>query len=273
MRRIDRYERQKHFKNIIGCILMVALVLGGVAVFRKKKQIDTRAAGLDKDSFCPKVGILSVTAVVIDNTDALSPVQKASLRGQLEGVVNSVPQNGRLDIYAVESSRNGLVKPLFSMCSPGRKEEVSEWTSNPERVAKRWRDKFYDPAILKIEASLEQSKRDSSPIMETIQSVSISSLQDNIMSDSAQRKLVIASDMIEFGPDLNLYKGVPPVREFIKSETFRKLRGNLRRVDVSIMLFRRATAAHIQGEEFIDFWAAVLSQQGAQDVVSRPVVG
>ncbi len=273
MRRIDRYERQKHLKNIIGCVLMALFVFGGVVVFLRKKQVDSRAAGLDKDNFCPRVGILSVTALVIDNTDALSPIQKASLRGQLEGVVNSVSQNGRLDIYVVESSRNGLLKPLFSMCSPGRKEEVSEWTSNPERVGKRWRDKFYDPAIAKIEASLDLTKRDSSPIMETIQSVSISSFQDNRMSDSAQRRLVIASDMIEYGPDLNLYKGVPPVREFVKSENFRKLRGDLRRVQVSIMLFRRETAAHIQREEFIEFWAAVLTQQGAQDVISKPVVG
>jgi hypothetical protein len=39
------------------------------------------------------------------------------------------------------------------------------------------------------------------------------------------------------------------------------------------MLFRRETAAHIQREEFIEFWAAVLTQQGAQDVISKPVVG
>ncbi len=273
MRRIDKYERQRFLKNVMGFCLVVLLVLGGAIVLIKKKQVDSRTAELDKDNLCQKEGIPSVTAIVIDNTDALSAVQKASLRGQLEGIVNTVSQYGRLDIYAVESSQNGLVKPLFSMCSPGRKDEVSEWTANPERVAKRWREKFFDPALAKVDSCLEQSKRDTSPIMETIQSVSISSLQDNLLSDGARRKLVLASDMIEFGPDLNLYKGIPEVREFIKSESFRKLRGDLRRVEVSIMLFRRVTAAHIQREDFMDFWAAVLTQQGAQDVVSRPVVG
>lgn len=273
MKRSDKYERQRTIKTILGSFVITGLLLVAAAVFLLKRQVDSRSAQVDKDSFCPKDGITAVTALIVDSTDALSAVQKASLRVELEKAVNAVARYGRLDIYAVESSQRGLPKPLFSMCSPGRREEASPWTSNPERVERRWRDRFYSPALSRIDACFEQARRESSPIMETIQSVSISSFRNGLVSDNAHRQLVLASDMIEFSPDLNMYRGVPSIHDFFNGESFRKLRGDLRGVDVSILLFRRATAAQIQRQNFIDFWAALLVQQGAIDVRSKPIVG
>jgi hypothetical protein len=273
VRRVDRYEQQQRNRVALGTIIIVVLLSGVAFIFFQKKEVEKVAAAIDRMSFCPLKEIESVTAIVIDNTDVLSPIQKRSLETQLRAVVEKVPRHGKLELYAIESTKAGTVAPRFSMCSPGRKEEVSEWTENPERTAKQWREKFQEPALSTISGLLQSPKRDSSPIMETIQSVSLTSLSDLAVSHRAQRSLIVASDMLEFGADLNMYKGVPNAEEFMRSDAFRKLKGNLRGVEVSILLFRRASAAHIQNDNFIQFWGTFFDKQGVVDVVTSPVVG
>jgi hypothetical protein len=253
-------------KNLLGAGLIVAaLIIAGAILWYSRGQ-KAALATVDKVTHCPAGDIESVTAVLIDNTDSLTPIQKASLRTQLTKVVEEVPKGGRLDIYSVQSTQDGTIKPTFTMCSPGRASDVSELTGNPKKMEKRWRDEFNAPAWRSIDGILDISARDESPLLESIQSVSLTAFRDPTVSDSADRRLVIASDMIEYSKGLNMYKGVPSSDEFLKGELFRRVKCDLRGVKIDTLLLRRVTAAQVQSSSLVLFWRDVFfAQAGLPD--------
>jgi hypothetical protein len=152
------------------------------------------------------------------------------------------------------------------MCSPGRASDASQLTGNPKKLEKRWRDEFNAPAWRSIDGLLEISARDESPLLESIQSISLTAFRDPTVSDSADRRLVIASDMIEFSKGLNMYKGIPSSDEFLKGELFRRVKGDLRGVKIDTLLLRRVTAAQVQSSSLVLFWRDVFfAQDGSPD--------
>jgi hypothetical protein len=240
------------------------MIAGAILWFSREQRASL--ATVDKTTHCPAGDIESVTAVLIDNTDSLTPIQKASLRTQLTKVVEDVPKGGRLDIYSVQSTQNGTIKPTFTMCSPGRASDASELTGNPKKIEKRWKDEFKGPALRSIDGMLDVSARDESPLLESIQSVSLTSFRDSTVSDSADRRMVIASDMIEYSKGLNMYKGVPSSDEFLKGEFFRRVKCDLKDVKIETLLLRRVTAAQVQSSSLVLFWRDVFfAQDGLPD--------
>jgi hypothetical protein len=261
-----KQRRSGYVNNVVGSILIGCCLFVAGAVLLYSQTQKSALAAIDKTTMCPRDLLESVTAILIDNTDSLTPIQKASLRNELTKVLDSIPKSGRLDIYSVQSTQGGTIKASFSMCSPGRGSEVSELNGNPKRVEKRWRDEFNAPAWKSIDSLLEVSTRDESPLLESIQSISLTALRDPSVSDSAERRLVIASDMIEFSKGLNMYKGIPASDEFLKGETFRRVKGDLRGVKIETLLLRRATAGKVQGSSLVLFWRDVFfAQAGSPD--------
>jgi hypothetical protein len=261
-----RRRRSDPLRTFVGILLILVVSIATAAIIFYWRTEKAALAALDAKTGCPKNGIDSVTAVLIDNTDSLTPIQKASLRNQLTAVVQQVPKGGRLDIYSVQSTHDGPIKPSFSMCSPGRGEDVSELRNNPRKIEKKWKEEFNAPAWKAIDGLLEISARDESPLLESMQSISLTAFRDPAVSDSAERRLVIASDMIEFSKGLNMYKGVPSSEEFLKGEVFRRVKGDLRGVKIDTLLLRRVTAAQVQSSALVLFWRDVFfAQDGLPD--------
>jgi hypothetical protein len=256
-------RRSDHFTTLVGILLiLVVLIVGGAIIYYSRSEKAALAA-LDAKTGCPKTGIESVTAVLIDNTDSLTQIQKASLRNEITAVVNRVPKGGRLDIYSVQSTQDGTIKPSFLRCSPGKGENASEITENPRKIERKWKEEFNDGAWNAIDGLLEITARDESPLLESMQSISLTSFRDPSVSESAERRLVIASDMIEFSKGLNMYKGVPASEEFLKGEVFRRVKCDLRGVKVDTLLLRRVTAAQAQSGSLVLFWRDVFFAQKA----------
>jgi hypothetical protein len=259
-------RRSGQLNTLVGVALIGSvLIVAGAIIWYSRAQKATLAA-VDKTTLCPQAHIDSVTAILIDNTDSLTPIQRASLRNQLTKIVEEVPKDGRLDIYSVQSTHDGTIRASFSMCSPGRGSDTSELTGNPKRLEKRWRDDFNTPAWRSIDALLDGATRDESPLLESIQSISLTAFRDPAVSDSADRRLVVASDMIEFSKGLNMYKGVPASEEFLKGEVFRRVKADLRGVTIDTLLLRRVTAGQVQGASLVLFWKDVFfAQDGLPD--------
>lgn len=273
MRRRDRYRSRKVRADLLGIALCAFVVLSmGFAVVTKG-AIDKQAKSFNKDTACGKHGSSSVTAIIIDNTDNLSEIQKASLRSKLKAVVERVPIHGKLDIYPIRETTSGTVQAGFSRCNPGRGSDVNEVTGNPERVEKRWHETFEGPAWESVEMYLKPAQVKNSPLMETIQSVAISSFGEDVVTPGANKTLYVVSDMLQNSGGLNLYKGLPRQQDFFASEYFQSVAADLSGVNVEVLFLNRDSNAQRNDRVIAEFWNDIFAKQRSSDYRITRIAG
>ncbi len=271
-RRKSRRTKRAQKKNIGGYILIAVVAIALVAAFVVQNSKRQEAGRFDKATYCPKDGDISVTVIMIDQTDPLSPIQQASLRNELEKVRDEIPTHGKLEIYAVGTTVSETLKPVFSMCSPGHGKDVSSIDANPQLVERRWKEAFDKPldGILKKLLSAPGAKE--SPILESIQSIAVTAF-NKPSSEKATKQLIIASDMIHYTSEFSLYQPPAEYATLREKDYFKKMRSHLQDVDVEVLMFRRTNGLKVQNKEFIDFWDAFLSDQGATVKRVYPISG
>lgn len=271
-RRKNRRAQRAQKKNMGGFILIGVVAVALLAAFAVQTAKHQEADRFDKTTFCPKDGDTSITVIMIDQTDPLSPVQQASLRNELEKVRDGIPTHGKLEIYAVGTTVSETLKPVFSMCSPGHGREVSGLDANPQLIERRWKESFDKPLDKILEKLLSAPAAKESPILESIQSIAVTTF-NKPSSEKAAKQFVIASDMIHYTPEFSLYQPPSNYEELRETDYFRKMRSHLQDVDVEILMFRRNNALKVQNKAFVDFWDAFFSDQGATVKRVYPISG
>jgi hypothetical protein len=254
-------KKRKRARDRIGIALIVLVVLviaGGGAGYFYLQQ--TRVA-LDETTLCPKDGARTLTVVLVDRTDPLNTVQKEALRDRLQEIQDNVAQYGALKIYSVEPIGETLLRPLVDLCNPGRGSDIDPKFGNPRLVEKRWLERFAVPIEALLDDLMQTHEADSSPIMESIQSVAVSTLRGNPAAEIPKR-LIIASDMLQHTIEYSQYKGGHDFQEFRKSAYYRRLQADLRGVEVEIIYVRRDTRRAAQGKAHIQFWRDYISDLG-----------
>ncbi len=249
-----RHISRKKSDDRRGTVYIVAAVagfmlLGGVGIYISLNRVET-----DKETGCPKGVLTNVTAVLIDMTDSIGPVQTASLRNTLVAVRDSIPQYGRLEVYAIGPITLKPLEPIFAGCNPGGPETASNpLIGNVAMAEKNWKKKFADKLDETVVKISQLKPQDSSPIFEGIQSVAVTSFGVP-MADNAQRKLVIISDLIQFGPEMSMFHGAPNFKTFQDTQYFAKVRTNLQGANVELIWIPVSTQKNIQTPHFQDFW-------------------
>ena len=257
-----RKSRKIAQNNIWGYVFGSIAALFFLSVFLlKQTQIKE---DYNFETFCPVKGPQSVTTVIIDQTDSLSPIQQTSLRNELQKLKDQIPYHGKLEIYPIGSTVSEVIRPVFQMCNPGRGKDIDLLFGNQKRVESRWTEEFNKPIEEILTSLLSAPKESESPIMASIQSVSVTSFK-NPQNQDSKRKLVIASDMLQFDDGLSLYKKIPSYAVFKQTEYGRRMRSDMRGVSVEILMIRRPV--EISTEELLTFWEDFFKDQGA--VVDR----
>lgn len=273
MSRRPNRRAQRTKKKIIGGYALIAVVavalVGAFAVQNMKRQ---DADQWDKETFCPKVGDIAITAVMIDQTDPLSAIQQASLRNELEKIRDQIPTHGRLEIYSVGNTVSDTLMPVFAMCSPGRGKDVSGLDANPKLVERRWKETFDERIEKELKKILNAPAAKESPLLESIQSISVTAF-NKPESENATRRFIVASDMIHYTPQFSLYQPPGDYDSLRETDYFRKMRADLQSVHVDMLVFRRNSGAKIQNEEFYKFWDAFFTDQGATVKRVYPISG
>ncbi len=243
----------------IALITLVALVIagGGAGYF----YLQQSRVALDETTLCPKDGARTLTVVLVDRTDPLTTIQGASLRQRLEEIKDGIAQYGALKIYSVEPILETLLRPVVDLCNPGRSEDIDPKFGNPRLVEKRWRERFEKPIEKLLDDLIQAHEADSSPIMETVQSIAVSTFRGNAVAEIPKR-LIIASDMLQHTADYSQYSGSLDFREFRKSPYYRRLQADLRGVEVEIIYVRRDTRHAAQGKAHIQFWRDYIHDLG-----------
>lgn len=260
--RKKRINNRKRRKDIFGSLIIIfVLIVIGSVVF-SYIYVKNRHIKIDKNTFCPEKDLVEITAVLIDRTDKFNTVQQKSIKVHLEDLREEIPVGGLLSIYSVSATKNELLRPEFKMCNPGHGDEVNPLFGNPRIVEKRWMRGFDEPLQRVFNDMLSPGEATESPIMESIQSIAVSTFSSRKFRSVAKR-LVLVSDMLQHTKELSHYRADLDFTKFSKSNYYRRIRANLNGVKVIIFYINREEIGSIQGRDHIIFWQKYFADQGA----------
>lgn len=253
---------RKTRRDRIGIVMIVVMTIF-VAAFLYWQHINQPVLIVDKETWCPaEKDIPAQVTILIDQTDALNDTQVRSVKAKILDLIignkplglPGLPKYGRVELYEMTGSVD-VAKPILRLCNPGDGSDVSELTGNPVLAERRWRQRFEEPFNEALDRTLLIGEADNSPILETLQAVNIETTGGLRNSTRLEwRRLVIVSDMLQH-TDFTLYKGIPKVTDFTKTEYFRKVYSDLSGSGVTVLLLRRPAQVDLGAQKFQDFWA------------------
>lgn len=265
-RRPDRRERkQAATRRAIGILAVLAVIIGGVGYLYVNARKDVRP--IDTATLCPTdaLGPKSITAILIDRTDTLNATQEAAIRDHLNEIKDQTSQYDQLEIYSVEPTKTKLLTPEFSMCNPGRGEEISKWTGNPHLVEEHWKALFAEPLQHLFDNMLSGETAAVSPIMESIQSIAVTKLSSaDVVAKKIPRKLIVVSDLLQYVDGYTQYKPVGSFKKFSATPYYQGVRSDLSGISIEVWYIRRQKTLHLQNQQHIDFWRDYLTDQGGK---------
>lgn len=237
--------------GVAGAVVGVGLLY--FSVTRGNRALD--------ENLCPTTPT-SITVLLIDVTDPLTVAQRQDFQNQLIRLRNSIPRFGKLIVAKVDSTSSSLLDPVIIRCNPGTGEDANEWTGDPKGLQKQYREGFEEPLERVFRGLSQASGADRSPIFESVQSVALTELLTPDAVDHP-RKLVIVSDLLQNTDSITFYSGLPSQDSFIASPAFRRVRSDLREVEVEIWMLERSDAPRTQPRALVDLWDRAIAEQGA----------
>lgn len=271
-----RYQSQRRRKldnqNRIGYMLIIVVIIIIVVIgyYFIDSILTNNYQKIDEITLCPVNGPTSLTIIVIDRSESLKPVQQELLRKNLIEIKEAVPRFGSLEVYTVGQTDKAVLRPEIKICNPGRAQDVSKLTANPQRLEKKWRTQF-SQSLDDIFSRLVVVTNDQfSPIMETIQSVAATSLAGSHNKD-LPIKLIIVSDFIQHTQQYSQYKGVDTFDKFKNNPYFKQLHTDLNGADVEMFYLLRDSSQKVQSPEHTKFWRDYFSAHHGTVVHYLPI--
>lgn len=270
-RRQGRSGRSGVSKNTQACIILVValLLLGGFLTTYFLAKEDTSHIS---QSFCRMDALPEMTAVVIDHTDKISTVQKASLERRLWDVANSLEKNGAIQFFSVEKVGDRVLEPGVNLCNPGSEKEVNEWSGNKRLARKHYEEKFASILKERLERILTATTAATSPVMEAVQSVVVTSFIGEA-NNARKKRLILVTDLLEHTPGFSIYKGVPDFDDYRRGTHWPSVKADMSGIDIEIFVLNRPGAEQLQKRPLQEFWYSYFKQQGAGKVEFTPVEG
>lgn len=252
-----------------GLIFLAAGLAGAFAYWKVTKVSPPK---LDKVTLCPVDGERSATVILLDSSDVLPDVTRRELRTYLFDAATSVPEHGLLEIRLLDpNSPSGLA--VFSKCNPGDGADLDEFTGNPRLARKRWEDGFRKPLEAALDGSMgRESETQSSPILSTLQSISVDRFTGS-RAASIPKTLIVISDLIEHGPTYSQYSGDLSFEKFRKSDQYRRVKTDLNGAEVSFRYIQRVTRKPINSASHIQFWTDWVKDSNGQFVSAKKLQG
>jgi hypothetical protein len=207
---------------------------------------------LDKVTYCPDGGPRAATVILLDATDALSPVTLKEVRTRLLDIAEALEPYSLLEIRALDpSSSRG--RTVFSRCNPGDGSNLDEFRGNPALARKRWQEAFRKPLERALQAGLDPIVARASPLMGAIQDIALERFSGKA-NEQYPRTLIIVSDMMEHSPEYTQYSGDLTFDRYKRSPAFSRFRTDLQGAEVTLLFVPRRTARSINAVDHINFW-------------------
>jgi hypothetical protein len=247
------------FRKAMILTFTAVAILGG-ATYAYVNLLQSKVK-VDPETMCPDTGALSITAVLIDSSDPFTGIQQEYLRKYFDELLSSVQLGEMIQIYSANDFSESDFEPLVSLCNPGDGDEASQWTENPERIKKRWREMFDEPLQSSVLEGMTTEGADRSPLMKMIQSLSIQAFP--LSSRDVPTRLIIVSDMLEHTQEYSQYSQTLSFNEIAARSFFSHITPNLSGSEVSVLYVARAKLERVQTTEHAQFWGEYFSHFGA----------
>ncbi|NOJ28388.1 MAG: hypothetical protein DA330_10300, partial [Nitrososphaera sp.] len=151
-----------------------------------------------------------VVAVLVDVSDPFSNPNAMSYEALVAEIVEKAPKHSRVDVYKISTDLKVVGSPLISICKPGPTSD--HWLMQGQ--------KYWDTQIsTRFTAPLTEVLKEigktpvpgkTSPILETIFSISIQSFRGALQQGDAKSKLIVISDFMQHSNELTFYNSAIP---------------------------------------------------------------
>lgn len=118
----------------VAIVLLGGVIAAALGTFGWMKLQASQTVSLAEDA-CPVDGATSVTAVLLDTSDAIAPITRLDLQNEFKRVVKDVDKGGLIEVYML-TGNEGELKRTFHACNPGDGSGADPWTSNPKKIQK-----------------------------------------------------------------------------------------------------------------------------------------
>lgn len=262
-------------KNKSAGILFVlaAIVLGAfISAYVMRSKEDSQISRDIGTEYCKKNSLPERAVIVIDHTDSINAIQKASLESRLWDVASNITKNGSIQFYSVDISNAQAPAAEFELCNPGSEKDVSDWDGNKRLAKKRYEKLFSGIVKEKMAGMLSAKTASSSPIMKSVQAAVVNSfIGDQNQAD--EKQLILVSDLLEHTDRFSLYSESPSFEMFQKNDYWPSVKADMSNIKVTIFFLNREGAEKFQQPNLKTFWQLYFMEQGASEVRFVPIEG
>lgn len=253
------------------CLILAGLAtLGTFGYFNYTETSNNEK--IDHNTFCLKEIEQDLNVVLVDHTDKINTIQNAAIETRLWDLVRAAPKNSHIQVFSVDRLNDKLLTPELDICNPGDDKSVDNFTGNKNLAKKRYEAIFREPMSQILGRVLQKDTAHTSPVMEAIQSVAVSSFLGDEKLET-KKTLVIVSDLLQHTDGFSIYRGLPSFDAFIKTAYWRSIKSNLSGVNVEIFFLHRNGTESLQTIELREFWIHYLEAQGATVTRFTPIEG
>lgn len=215
-----------------------------------------RPADLDAATLCPTSRpIAGHTVVIVDRTDRWSPGMSAALSQLTEAAQRDTRQYQKFSIVSLDAEQS--THPLFSVCNPGAPTFWSDLYHGRRYTQRDFEQRFVGAADHAVEAISQPSEAPTSPIVEYVHRWLGS---DDFNAETAERRLVLMSDMRQNSPLYSVYRSPPADLAPIVAQQFGEL---ARGVTFDIYFIAHGRDRNVSEEEVRSAWDRALQRTGA----------
>lgn len=219
---------------------------------------------------CPEVGPSQVTAILVDTTDGLGSISRADILGRLDDLVSFSRPDEMMIVYEASQSLANTFAPRITVCNPGDPDDADPLISSPGLIRRALEERFRNPLTQMFENLVDSDEAAVSPVMETIQAISVT-VYARRAYEAIPKRLILISDLLQHSEHLSLYREPLDYDAFASGTGAEALQTNLRDVVLEILFVpRRAHSRFGSSIKLIRFWERWISEQGGQiERVSR----
>ncbi len=211
------------------------------------------------------------TAVIIDKTDEYSAQQADLIAAVIRRSRNRLEIGERFTLFELDQYGQFDPRGRFSLCNPGRGDQVNALFRNPAQIEERFNEKFNQPLETILEDLVEPKEAPNSPVLEALARLG----QTDAFSNRAPaRRIVMISDMLQNSDAFTIYGGggtLPenmPTAIDVADTTMRRFGDSLNGVELEVRLIPRQRYVDMQRGALKDYWDEIFTELGV-DVTWR----
>lgn len=261
-RRRRQRERRLRRLALINILVVAGAIAGGFALMAvlSPKPFDQDSLCVISDELPPH------TAVIIDKTDEYTEQQAGLIATAVRRAQQRLAIGERFTLFELDAAGRFDPRGEFSLCNPGRGNQVNPLFRNPARIEERY-DRMFETPFEAVLADLVVPKEaPSSPILEAIARLSQTEF---FGADAPERELILISDMLQNSDLFSAYGGggtVMPDRTRpaadVADDVIARFGDNLRGVNLVIRLISRNRQVDLQRGELRAYWDEVFAELG-----------